>query len=219
MYQKPIIRSAVEDQPSRRIMRPHQSKKCKVADDVGQNGWKRRVSEICRRAKRDAHLLTDDAQEEDKIPAKDYATELGWSTDFDLDSPDEPPTTMRVLAYQDDLGRIAKKITTTARTSIEESGANMLYLCSGFLEWKDSETVQASHAPLLIMPVTIDREKASRNQGWVYQIQYSSEDLTTNLSLVEKMKRDFGVAVPYLREEDNPSSYADAVREAISSRP
>jgi hypothetical protein len=166
----------------------------------------------------DSHLLTDDAQEEDKIPAKDYAAELGWSTDFDLDSPDEPPR-LRVLAYQDDLDRTAKKITTTARTSIEESGANMLYLCFGFLEWKDSETVQASHAPLLIMPVTIDREKAPRNQGWVYQIQYSSEDLTTNLSLVEKMKRDFGVAVPYLREEDNPSSYADAVRETISSRP
>jgi len=166
----------------------------------------------------DPHLLTDDAQEEDKIPAKDYAAELGWSTDFDLDSPDEPPR-LRVLAYQDDLDRTAKKITTTARTSIEESGANMLYLCFGFLEWKDSETVQVSHAPLLIMPVTIDREKAPRNQGWAYQIQYSSEDLTTNLSLVEKMKRDFGVAVPYLREEDNPSSYADAVREAISSRP
>ena len=162
--------------------------------------------------------LIDDAQEEDKIPAKDCAAELGWSTDFDLDSPDEPPR-LRVLAYQDDLDRTAKKITTTARTSIEESGANMLYLCFGFLEWKDSEIAQASHAPLLIMPVTIEREKAPRNQGWVYQVQYSGEDLTTNLSLVEKMKRDFGVAVPYLREEDSPSSYADAVREAISSRP
>src|ERR1700733_7319371 len=40
-------------------MRPHQSEKCKVADDVGQNGWKRRVSEIRRRAKRDAHKKVD----------------------------------------------------------------------------------------------------------------------------------------------------------------
>ena len=159
-----------------------------------------------------------ESSQEDQIPAKDYAGELGWNTDFDLDSLDKSPR-MRVLAYQDDLDRTAKKITTTARTSIEESGANMLYLCFGFLEWKDSETVQASNAPLLIMPVTIDREKAPRNLGWVYNIQYSSEDLTTNLSLVEKMKRDFAVAVPYLREQDTPSSYADAVREAVSDRP
>ena len=158
------------------------------------------------------------SSQEDQIPAKDYAGELGWKTDFDLYSLDKPPR-MRVLAYQDDLDRTAKKITTTARTSIEESGANMLYLCFGFLEWKDSETVQASHAPLLIMPVTIEREKAPRNLGWVYHIQYSSEDLTTNLSLVEKMKRDFAVAVPYLREEDTPTSYAAAVREAVSNRP
>ncbi|HEY3975262.1 MAG TPA: DUF4011 domain-containing protein [Candidatus Sulfotelmatobacter sp.] len=169
------------------------------------------------RSAADPFVLTDGDQEE-PIPARDYAAELGWNTEFDLDSTDEPPR-MRVLAYQDDLDRTAKKITTTARTSIEESGANMLYLCFGFLEWKDSETVPASHAPLLIMPVTIEREKAPRNQGWVYQIQYSGEDLTTNLSLVEKMKRDFGVALPYLREEDSPSSYAHAVREAISSRP
>ena len=169
------------------------------------------------RGSTDPFELTESGEEE-QIPAKDYAAELEWTTDFDLDSPEQPPR-MRVLAYQDDLDRTAKKITTAARTSIEESGANMLYLCFGFLEWRDSEAVQPSHAPLLIMPVTIEREKAPRNRGWVYQIQYSSEDLATNLSLVEKMKRDFGVAVPYLREEDTPSSYAGAVSEAISSRP
>jgi hypothetical protein len=162
-------------------------------------------------------LLIEGTQE-DQIPAKDYAVELGWNNDFDLGALDEPPR-LRVLAYQDDLDRTAKKITTAARTSIEESGSNMLYLCFGFLEWRDSETAQASQAPLLIMPVTIEREKAPRNKGWVYQIQYSSEDLTTNLSLVEKMKRDFAVAIPFLREEDTPSSYADAVREATSNRP
>ncbi|NYF50299.1 hypothetical protein HDF12_000664 [Edaphobacter lichenicola] len=36
-------------------MRPHQGEKCQVADHVGQNGRKRRVGEIRRRAKRNAH--------------------------------------------------------------------------------------------------------------------------------------------------------------------
>src|SRR6266404_9243789 len=55
VHPKPNVSPTVEDQPSRRIMRPNQGKKCKVTDDVGHNGRKRRVGEIRRRAKRDAH--------------------------------------------------------------------------------------------------------------------------------------------------------------------
>jgi hypothetical protein len=54
MYPKPIVCSTSQDQPSRSIIRPHQSEKCQVADDVGQNSRKRRVGEIRRRTKRDA---------------------------------------------------------------------------------------------------------------------------------------------------------------------
>ena len=55
MYPKPNVSPTVEDQLSRRIMRPNQGEKCKVTDDVGHNGRKRRVGEIRRRAKGDAH--------------------------------------------------------------------------------------------------------------------------------------------------------------------
>jgi len=142
---------------------------------------------------------------------------LGWETGFELPATLDRPARLRVLAYQDDLDRAAKKIGSTARTSIEETGANVLHLCFGFLEWTESDSSNTTQAPLLIMPVILEREKAPQNRGWVYQVQHSGEDLTTNLSLVEKMRRDFGVAIPHLREDETPSSYADAVREAIAN--
>ena len=167
----------------------------------------------------DRKLPTDDtAREDDVVPPRDHALSLGWSVDLGLGLSERPPR-LRTLAYQDDLDRLAKKISTAARTSIEESGANMLYLCFGFLEWTDTSSSQASLAPLLIMPVAIERKKTARGTGWVYELQHSGEDLATNLSLIEKMKRDFGVDIPLLSEDDTPSAYIEAVTRSIVGRP
>jgi very-short-patch-repair endonuclease len=38
-------------------------------------------------------------------------------------------------------------------------------------------------------------------------LEYSGEDVETNLSLVEKMRRDFGIKIPLLEEDDTPESY------------
>jgi hypothetical protein len=44
------------------------------------------------------------------------------------------------------------------------------------------------------MPVTIEQEKAPRNQGWVYQIQYSSEDLTGQSGFQDDDKSQLAMA-------------------------
>ena len=38
-------------------------------------------------------------------------------------------------------------------------------------------------------------------------MEYSGEDLATNLSLVERMKRDFGLEIPTFEGEDSPEEY------------
>jgi hypothetical protein len=38
-------------------------------------------------------------------------------------------------------------------------------------------------------------------------IEYSGEDVETNLSLLEKMRRDFGLEIPPLEEDDTPEAY------------
>jgi hypothetical protein len=54
VYPKPVVSPTLRNQSSRGIVRPHQGEKRQVADHMGQNGWKRRVGEICSHAKRHA---------------------------------------------------------------------------------------------------------------------------------------------------------------------
>jgi very-short-patch-repair endonuclease len=140
--------------------------------------------------------------------AKDYATELGWDTSFDLDAvKDDSAQSLPVLHYQEQLDTVSRKIASAAKTAIEESGTNMLYLVFGFLEWYESDDSEQPHlAPLVVVPVTIERT-GGRGKAVETVLEYSGEDIGTNLSLVEKMRRDFGLEIPVLGDDDTPESY------------
>ena len=140
-------------------------------------------------------------------PAKDYADELGWDTSFDLGNSDERAQGLPVLLYHEQLDSLSRKIASAAKTAIEESGANMLYLVFGFLEWYESDDSKQPHlAPLVVLPVTIERT-GGKGRAVEAVLEYSGEDVETNLSLVEKMRRDFGLEVPSLEEDDTPEIY------------
>lgn len=141
--------------------------------------------------------------------AKEYADELGWNTSYDLDGAPtaENPRSLPVLLYGEKLDTVSRKIVGAAKTAVEESGTNMLYLVFGFLEWYESDDSHQPHlAPLVILPVTIERAGA---KGRVVEavLEYSGEDLQSNLSLVEKMRRDFGLEIPLVEDDDVPEVY------------
>jgi very-short-patch-repair endonuclease len=143
----------------------------------------------------------------DPPPAKDYADELGWDTSLDLRNSDDHAQALPVLLYHEQLDSLSRKIASAAKTAIEESGANMLYLVFGFLEWYESDDSKQPHlAPLVVLPVTIERT-GGRGRAIEAVLEYSGEDVETNLSLVEKMRRDFGLDVPPLGEDDSPEIY------------
>lgn len=105
----------------------------------------------------------------------------------------------------------------TARTAIEEQGVTTLYLALGMLEWYESESSDIlRHAPLILIPVEIDRASI---QGR-FRIRYTEEDMGTNLSLQEKLRSEFGVQLPDLPDADgleqaNTQSYYQTVGAAI----
>lgn len=151
--------------------------------------------------------------------AQDYAEQLGWNTSFDLEASDGDDEAaiplLRVLHYPERLDTLSRKIASAARTAIEESGTNMLYLVFGFLEWYESDdSKQPRLAPLVTMPVALER---TGTKGKVVDafLEYSGEDIDTNLSLVEKMRRDFSVEIPTLEEGETPSSYFDRFSEIL----
>lgn len=147
------------------------------------------------------------ARLDEKPTAKDYADEIGWSTSFDLVQGTGQTASLPVLHYQEDLETIIRKIGTSARTAIEESGANILHLVFGFLEWRESEdSTQIRQAPLLVIPVNLITPKGKEEDRSIL-LQYTGEDLTTNLSLAEKLRRDFGLEMPYIEEGESPEQY------------
>ena len=141
--------------------------------------------------------------------AKDYAEKLKWNTSFDLEENeiDDSFQNPRVLHYHEELDIKSRKIAAAAKTAIEESGTNMLYLIFGFLEWYESDDSEQSHlAPLIVVPITLERT-GGKGKAIETQIEYSGEDVESNLSLVEKLRRDFGLEAPLFEEDDTPGSY------------
>lgn len=152
----------------------------------------------------------------EKPPAKDFAEELGWNTSYDLgEAEDGKVQALPVLHYQESLDTVSRKIASAAKTAIEESGTNMLYLVFGFLEWYESDDSRQPHlAPLVVVPVTIERA-GGKGRAVEAVLEYSGEDIETNLSLVEKMRRDFGLEIPPLEEEDTPESYFERFEQIL----
>ena len=110
------------------------------------------------------------------------------------------------------------KLQYEARTCAEEQGVNVLYLAMGFLVWFEEERSEVErHAPLVLLPVELQRTKA----GSQFTLSYSGDELATNLSLQERLRSDFGIELPELPEaiEDlRPTEYCQQVREAIEGR-
>jgi very-short-patch-repair endonuclease len=158
-----------------------------------------------------------EAANKDESLVAEVAGQAGIAMGFDLPRAAEDGSAPRkhedryiqTLLFPDDLENNLKHISNRARTAIEESGTNMLYLAFGFLEWFESESSETPRlAPLVMLPVTIERRGMDAATGtFEFCISYSGEDICENLSLVEKLRTDFRVEVPAVEDDDAPESY------------
>lgn len=55
-----------------------------------------------------------------------------------------------------------------SRLAFEEGGANILYLCLGFLKWTPQEGAGPYRAPLILVPVQLERKSVRSDFGWRY---------------------------------------------------
>ena len=129
---------------------------------------------------------------------------------------------IQTLLFPDELETRLRSIAANARTAIEESGANILYLAFGFLEWTESDdSDQKSLAPLVLLPITLKKAKGldSRTRREKYGLEYSGEDLQSNLSLKERLIRDFSLELPDLEDEDTPEEYISRCQGLLIDNP
>jgi very-short-patch-repair endonuclease len=79
-----------------------------------------------------------------------------------------------------------------ARTLEEEQGVNILYLAFGLLRWYEDDTLEtARHAPLVLLPVRLDRTSAADR----FTLRSRGEPASHNLSLQAKMNAEFGLKI------------------------
>ena len=89
----------------------------------------------------------------------------------------------------------------TVRTTMEETGANNLYLAIGFVSWTPQPTeargaIRAGtyRAPLLLVPVALERKGVRSG----FTLRRHDEPATINPTFLEMLRQDFRVQIPEL---------------------
>lgn len=166
-----------------------------------------------------------DTYEGKRPEARLYAPRVGISTAFEF--PANPAGSnghrlhgIQTLLYAADLERQLRKIASEAKTAVEETGTNMLFLVFGFLEFYDSEDSERPMlAPLLSLPTALVRGEIDRDtRTYQYTVQHNGEDLAENHTLREKLRRDFMLSIPEFGEEDEPETYFARIEQAIKNK-
>ena len=155
--------------------------------------------------------------------AEEWANCLGLSTDYEVPEPStnelegrHGDTAIQTLLYPYELEARLKSLMQTSESAIQEMGANILYLAFGFLEWFDSSNDTARIAPLFLVPARLRKGRLNRQtRTYQYTLSYSGEDIIPNLSLREKLRADFAMALPDLDENTKPEAYFEEVSALI----
>jgi DNA polymerase III delta prime subunit/very-short-patch-repair endonuclease len=127
---------------------------------------------------------------------------------------------LQVAIEEDLLEARLRSVHAFANSEIDETGGSSLHLAIGFLEWyESSQSNEAIRAPLLLIPVAIQKDFDQRRQRYTFSISHSEEDVQTNLSLAEKLLREFQLNLPDFDEDLTPEKYFTAVRDSIRSAP
>lgn len=91
-----------------------------------------------------------------------------------------------------ELTKALKDLYRSSKTSLEENGANTLYLALGLLRWYETpKSTKARYAPLVLLPIEIVRKSA--RVGYVLRIR--DDEPQMNITLLEKLKQDFRITV------------------------
>lgn len=175
--------------------------------------------------KRDEYVIEEGRRQ--KPDVREHAKTLGINPSLELrQAPSRHPAAgtegkkLQALYYPEDLSRVCRKVFNHARTAIEETGSNMLYLVFGFLEFfEDDASDKALMAPLVAVPVTMKQGGADSVTGQPkFELTFTGEEITDNLSLREKLKQQFNIQLPEFEDDDAPEDYFEKIEKLIERK-
>lgn len=158
-----------------------------------------------------------------KVDVKSHAKLLGINTEYEMmakaSSEEERhhDDRLQTLLYPEEMDRVVRRIQSEARTAIEESGVNMLFLCLGYLKWSDRDDSNVfSYAPLIMVPVEIERDKIDAKTGFAkFRLKYTGEDIFDNICLREKL-RQLAIELPSFENFETPEEYFSTLSDQLA---
>ncbi len=168
-------------------------------------------------------IINKDKPLDKQIDSVLWAEYLGISSSYILPKNSHEDTTkkhsdkhIQTLLFQEELEAVVRKIYQEANTFEEESGVNILYLAFGFLNWIDSSSKKDYVSPLLLIPVKIERVRSSSNGQYVYEVMYTGEDVEINISLREKLQKEYNIIIEdFDQNDETPEQYFNKIKSAI----
>ncbi|MHA4894677.1 DUF3320 domain-containing protein [Pedobacter sp. PWIIR3] len=128
---------------------------------------------------------------------------------------------IRTFLNEQDLAYSLTTIYRASRTSMEENGANTLYIGLGLLKWYETEASERPrYAPLLLIPIEIVRKSALKG----YIIKSREEETIMNITLLEMLRQDFGINIGGLESLPKDESGVDVkmifntIRQAVMEK-
>lgn len=79
-----------------------------------------------------------------------------------------------------------------SRLAFEEGGANILYLCLGYLKWTPQDGAGPYRAPLILIPVQLERKSVRSG----FRLALHEDEPRFNPTLLQMLKQDFDLSMP-----------------------
>jgi hypothetical protein len=128
---------------------------------------------------------------------------------------------LRSYFTENELNASLTNLYRSSKLSLEENGANTLYVALGMLKWYETNTSEKPrYAPLLLLPVEIIRKSAQKG----YVIRSREEETLLNITLLEMLRQDFGINIGGLEVLPKDDSGVDVklifniIRQSIMSK-
>lgn len=125
---------------------------------------------------------------EDDLPSSDFVpydvAALGKQHTDDI---------LQTNAVLEKLDKSLRRLDELARSALEEQGVNSLFLALGMLQYTESDNSQVTYkAPLILVPVELERRSARAG----YTVKKSDDEIIVNPSLIEYLRRNYGLILP-----------------------
>ena len=183
------------------------------------DGWQRKLLDLSLRNsllnyrmgnnKRYVEFIVPDPERlEDKLSDGERFTILSGPAMFEGDQRAQDASPAQFFAMQEDmadklfsqaklLSRLEQKemnarllaLYRASKNALEEGGANTLYLAYGFLTWLPSHNSKQCKAPLILIPVRLERKNVQSH----FTMVIGEDEPRFNMTLLEMLRRDFDI--------------------------